>query len=358
MLNESTPRQQQSLELSTALQRARSYVMRFGWNSAAYQILNPGIELWFSKYCEAVIGFVRYGRYCIVAGAPVCAVDRVEQVVEEFEEYCVTRGLHAWYFCAGTRLAQSLGADACSRAVVLGAEPVWKPSRFLEQLMNKGSLRAQCARASNKGVYVEEWSASEATSHPALQECLDRWLDTRGLAPLHFLVESRTLDRLLDRRIFVARTQHDIVAFSVLSPIVDRNGWLVEQNVRSPKAPNGSVELTLRFAAEQLCLSGADMMSMGLSPLSIHTSSSDNALWLRLLFRSIRRYAQPFYNFRGLDAFKSKFEAERWDPVYAMSLHERCSPSVLWAIAGAFTGASPLWSVLRAARRIAKTARH
>ena len=30
-------------------EKARALVLRFGWNATAYQILNPGIELWFSR---------------------------------------------------------------------------------------------------------------------------------------------------------------------------------------------------------------------------------------------------------------------------------------------------------------------
>jgi len=29
--------------------RARELICQFGWNATAYQILNPGIDLWFSS---------------------------------------------------------------------------------------------------------------------------------------------------------------------------------------------------------------------------------------------------------------------------------------------------------------------
>src|SRR5262245_66490610 len=62
---------------SEQLRQARELVLRYGWNATAYQIINPGIELWFSPICEAVVGFVRARNTLVVAGAPVCAPARL-----------------------------------------------------------------------------------------------------------------------------------------------------------------------------------------------------------------------------------------------------------------------------------------
>jgi hypothetical protein len=55
--------------------------MTYGWNASAYQILNPGIEYWFSKDVGAVVGYVLRGGYVRVAGGPVCAADALPRVV-------------------------------------------------------------------------------------------------------------------------------------------------------------------------------------------------------------------------------------------------------------------------------------
>ena len=62
------------------LARARELVLRHGWNAAAYQILNPGISLWFSRAGDAVAGYSAWGRVRVVAGAPVCPPGRLEAV--------------------------------------------------------------------------------------------------------------------------------------------------------------------------------------------------------------------------------------------------------------------------------------
>src|SRR6476469_2178183 len=72
------------LPATESTELARSLVLRYGWNATAYQLLNPGIQLWFSGAGDGVVGFVRHGRTRVVAGAPVCAPERLAAVAEEF----------------------------------------------------------------------------------------------------------------------------------------------------------------------------------------------------------------------------------------------------------------------------------
>ena len=57
---------------SKKYQRARDLVMKHGWNTTCFQIVNPGIEYWFGDDGESVVGYVSSGDVRVVAGAPVC----------------------------------------------------------------------------------------------------------------------------------------------------------------------------------------------------------------------------------------------------------------------------------------------
>jgi len=63
-----------------AVVRARELVLTYGWNSTSFQIVNPGIKRWFSDDGDAVVGYVPAGGFRIVAGAPVCRLDRVSEI--------------------------------------------------------------------------------------------------------------------------------------------------------------------------------------------------------------------------------------------------------------------------------------
>ena len=66
--------------------RVRELVLAYGWNSTAYQILNPGIEHWLTPTRDAVVGFVREHRRWITAGAPHHTVLSQAVGVEELHD--------------------------------------------------------------------------------------------------------------------------------------------------------------------------------------------------------------------------------------------------------------------------------
>ncbi len=335
-------------------ERARELVLRFGWNAAAYQILNPGIELWLSSAGDGVVGFVRRRGTLVVGGAPVCDSSRLEAVAAEFVAYAHAHDERVCYFGAGERLDDRYVDDAAWSRVLLGAQPVWDPRNWSGIVGKRGSLRAQFNRARNKGVTVTEWPPGKAENHNALRQVLSQWLMTRRLPPLHFLVEPETLSNLRDRRVFVAeREGREVVAFTVLSPVPGRNGWLVEQIVRGFNAPNGTAELLIDTAMRAIAASGSSYATLGLSPLSRRAGFTplQQSVWLVFVLRWVRSYGARFYNFGGLDAFKAKFNPEEWEPIYAIAEGASFPPRALYAIAGAFSGGTPIRLALRALLR-------
>lgn len=338
------------------LARVRALVLAHGWNSTVYQIINPGIDHWFSADGEAVVGYVRWGGRRVVAGAPVCASGRLPEVTAEFEADARRQGEYVCYFGAEGRLEHLVHDRHDHAMALLGAQPVWDPRGWEEIITGRASLRAQLNRARNKHVLVEEWSTDRATRNPALVECLEQWLSTRGLPPLHFLVEPATLERLFDRRIFVAEQRGHVVGFLVASPVPQRNGWLIEQIVRGWDAPNGTAELMIDAAMRALARDAAEYVTLGLAPLSDRAGVATNEpVWLRLAFHWVRAHGSRFYNFRGLETFKAKFRPDSWEAVYAISNERQFSIGSLRAIAGAFSNGSPILLVLHALARALTT---
>jgi phosphatidylglycerol lysyltransferase len=172
---------------------------------------------------------------------------------------------------------------------------------------------------------------------------------------MHFLVEWNILPHLLDRRLFVAERAGEIVGFLIASPIPLRNGWLIEQIIRGRSAPNGTNELLLDAAIRALAIEGAEYVTLGLSPLSRAVTQEPPPPWrIRLLLAWVRVHGRRFYNFEGLEQFKSKFQPEGWEPIYAVTNRPHISLRTLYAIAGAFGGTSPVLFIGRALFRALK----
>jgi phosphatidylglycerol lysyltransferase len=171
------------------------------------------------------------------------------------------------------------------------------------------------------------------------------------------MVEPETLSHLDDRRVFVAEREGRVVAFTVLSPVPERNGWLFEQIVRGNSASNGTAELLLDTAMRAIAASGSTYATLGLSPLSQRAGlrQPKQPSWLGLVLRLVRRGGRRFYNFGGLDAFKAKFNPESWEPIYAIAEGASFPPRALYAIAGAFSGGAPIELVFRAVVRAVRS---
>ena len=110
-------------------------------------------------------------------------------------------------------------------------------------------------------------------------------------------------------------------------------------------------------AIRELGDEGFDYVTLGLSPLSKRAKIEkfDNPVWLRILLAWMRKHGQRFYNFDGLDAFKSKMSPEQWEPVFAISNEPTFSAGTLYSIALAFTDNHPFTVIAGGLRKAIAT---
>jgi phosphatidylglycerol lysyltransferase len=239
--------------------------MRHGRHATAYQIINPGLSLWFSKLGDAVSGYVDHGSYRVTAAAPVCEDGLTVARANEFEQDARRQGLRLCCFGVEDWFVGRWALRPGYSVVLLGAQPAWRPAAWREIVRGHASLRAQLHRALNKGVCVEEMPAGMAADSPALHQCLEEWLADRGLPPMHFLVEPETLAGLYDRRVLVARGPSGVIGFLVAAPETARGGRLIDQIIRGRGAVNGTSELLVGAAMSALAHEGYGYATLGLA---------------------------------------------------------------------------------------------
>jgi phosphatidylglycerol lysyltransferase len=328
--------------------KARELVMEYGCNATAYQILNPGISHWFNARGDAVVGYVSRGAWLLAAGEPVCSRRALPEAITDFEAFAQSRNRRVCYVCAAEPMRDLLAASSAHSVVTIGAQPVWNPAEWPQIVRSRRSLRAQLSRAMNKGVCVECVAPADAvrgTDNGEIRTTLLEWLQSRRLPPMRFLVEPEVLSGVVeDRLLFLARCRGRIVAFLVASPVTGRNGFLIDELARSPRAPNGTSELLIDAAMHRFTQAGCTYATMGLVALAKGTTG-ENPLWLRGLMYMARAHANRFYNFRGLERFRAKMQPASCEKLYAISNEKRFSPQALYAICGAFSGISPVRAI-------------
>jgi phosphatidylglycerol lysyltransferase len=334
-----------SLDPTPGLARARDLVLRHGWNSTCYQILNPGLNHWFDPGRPAVVGFVRRDGYWVAAGAPVCAADHLPAVSTAFERAAAAAGCRVCYLGAQDRLRQTHEWRADHAVVTVGAQPVWDPREWAAAAGRHRSVRSQLNRARNKGVAVTAWDSRRARADAGVRRCLREWLAAKPMPPMHFMVEPDVLDgEVADRAVVVAEVGGRVAGFAVASPVPGRGGYLIEEVARAPWAPNGTAEVLIDGCMRRLADAGSGYVTLGLVALARNAGPgmARNPMWLRVAFGWARAHGRRFYNFEGLERFREKMRPAGWEPVYAVANSRPFPPAALWAIAGAFCDGSPV----------------
>ena len=267
-----------------------------------------------------------FGRVWVAAGGPSGPTDRRPAAAAAFETDARRAGARALWF--GATSPAEIGRDRPS--VVVGAEPFWRTARWPEILATKPSVRAQVARARNKGLEARPWPSERA---PEFGPILADWLGRRGLPPLSFLADPFVLDDPGDRRFWVALRDGEPVAYLVLRPGAEA---FVEWIIRRGDAPNGTAAFLLDAAVRTLPPDGT--FTLGLVPLSTYAPLSDRApdALVRGLLAWTRAHATRFYNVDGLERFKAKFVPDAWRPLHLVTDGRRVRVLTFHAVAAAF----------------------
>lgn len=286
--------------------RVVALLERHGWNATSFQILEPGFRYWFDGD-DACVGYVDTGRAWVAAGPPIAPAARLAETSARFREAAAAAGRRACLFGTEARFRDAAGWPALQ----IGEQPVWSPTDWDAALRGRRSLREQLRRARAKGVVVRALAPEElAPAHPtraALEALIARWLASRPIAPMGFLVQVDLFTFPERRRSFVAEAGGRIVGFLGVIPIYGRDGWFFEDLLRDPAAPNGTIELLVDAGMRAAAAGRVAMVTLGLAPLAGAVGP-----WLR----SARRFGRPLYDFEGLRAFKAKLAPGRWDPIF------------------------------------------
>ncbi len=306
------------------------------------------------------------GKAWVSAGAPLAPGSREDEVAARFAAAARAQGRRSRFFAVER---DGFGGAEFAR-LHLGEQPFWDPRGWPAVLRKKRSLREQLRRARAKGVQVRCLAPSELAAGSVrrqLDELVAQWKRSREMAPMRFLVQI-DLDSLAeDRLVFVAEREQRVVAVLGAIPIpacphpgrtdlddtpappapttnakaaaepaegdsqATAPGWFLEDLLRRPDAPNGTIELLIDHGMRTLAAAGCRYVTSGLAPLA-HTPSPVLA-W-------IRDHTRWLYHFDGLRAFKAKLLPDGWQPVYlAYPRDEGGSRAVLDSLR-AFAGGS------------------
>jgi phosphatidylglycerol lysyltransferase len=323
-------------------------VAQLGGTATAFRARSTQLR-WWSAGARGGVAYAEVAGAWIAAGEPIAARDDLIALAADFIAEGKRRGRRVTFFATEGGLAHAPGLGRLR----IGEQPYWDPARWMEKVAAHRSLREQLRRARAKGVRVRESvdlaeRVDAAAGRGPLADLLARWIATRPMATLGFLVHPEPFDAAPDRRVLVAERLGTPVALVSLVPM-GPGEWLVEHLVRPPDAPNGTAELLVHEAMTRVASEGARRVSLGLAPLSGRV-----AWWLRVA----RTVSTPLFNFNGLAQFKRKLRPDAWTPIYLVHPAEQNAARSLLDALRAFADGSLLRFVRETMRRSPEWALH
>lgn len=292
-----------------ASRRALEILQAHGRHATSFQTLEPGFELHFDSEADAFVAFFDTGSAWVVAGAPIAGGTELANVTRRFVAAARAAKRRVTFFAAERSFVEAMPS---LRVLRVGEQPVYRPADWQRTLEGSRSLREQLRRARAKGVRVRLVDSravndEEAPERKAIDELTRRWLGTRQMAPMGFLVKVHLFRHVGERRFFVAERNGRVVGLLALVPIYARRGWFFEDLLRDPLAPNGTTELLIDAAMRQIAKEGAAIATLGLAPLAGPVA---------MPLMAARRAGRGFYDFEGVEAFKRKLRPHSWEPIF------------------------------------------
>jgi phosphatidylglycerol lysyltransferase len=322
--------------VSGAVQNASfAGLLEHGWNATSFQTLEPGLA-----YFSEERGFVAYfdtGSAWVAAGAPVTSTADLPDLCQRFVHAAKRAGRRVRFFGIEERML-ALCPDL--HAIPIGAQPVWAPTHWEQTLAAAPGLRAQIRRARAKGVRVRQASPQEIEGplQPAIRLLIERWHSLQGMPPMGFLVELELAVRIAERRFFVADRSERVIGLLALVPVYARSGWLFEDLVRDPEAPNGTMELMVDVAMRALAQEDCPYATLGLAPLAGEVSP-----WLTIA----GRLGRSLFDFAGLQAFRRRLHPQAWARIYLAYPQGECEFVPVLDSLSAFTRGRPFRFLVR-----------
>ena len=299
-------------------------------------------EMWRPAEGIGHVPYIEVARCWLAAGTPLAPPAVQADLVRGFVAAARARGRVAAFFGLPEGLAEAGGL----RWVACGQEPLWVASRWADPVARLRCFR-QTRRAVRAGVEVAPLPPpSEAALLPSVAAQLDAllasWQAGQNLPPLQFLAKASLRHEVPNALRWVAWWRGRPVGAAVALPPGGRGPWLIEQLIRAPQAPNGTVELLVDQAMRSIGRRDAKaIVSLGVVALAGEVP---------LVLRLARWLGRDLYPFAGLAAFRRKLGPET---VARLGLAYPPGQSAVRTVASlllAFAGGRPLrftWDLVR-----------
>jgi phosphatidylglycerol lysyltransferase len=289
-----------------------------GYNEHAF-VLDWEEGLVWSDKGRGAVCYVERGNVWVVTGEPLAANDSVREITQKFVAYARDKGKLVAFLPTSERFAKAV-AGGGFRIHKIAASPYFDLQKWDPKGNAAKGLRLGLNRARRAGISVEPVTDISERFRREVGDLCENWLAKRtsgmSFGWLFRLAPFRNEDV---KKYFAARdTDGRLVGLVAASPIPARDGWYLEDVLRSADAPNGTPDLLVSEALRNLAAGGARLATLGTVPLlDIDADElTSRSFLLGRVLDITRKNLRPIYNINGLRCFKSRFVPSWWESEY------------------------------------------
>jgi len=317
----------------------------YGRNSISYFALGEDKSYFFSTTGKAVISYVLKKNVAVVAGDPIGPEEEILPIIKQFVEFCHQQDWTLVFLQAREDLVdlyRSLGFQLLK----IGEDAVIDARTFTLKGGAMANVRSSAKRAEKDGLRVVFYRGQIENAEQLFQMQMisHTWLAHKGGTEMGFSMghfDVRGDEKQLSAQ--AVDNTNRVHAFVTFVPIYGRNGWGLDLMRRAEQFAPGTMELLLARSIEYLKSCGADMVSLGLAPMS--NVNNDDETFLN---NSIDFLTHRFGNLsssQSLFKFKKKFQPI-WESRYLVYSHKLTLPQIGWALYAAHQQDASCLSVL------------
>ncbi len=300
--------------------RALEVVRRSGRGALTPFQQTPDKSLWLAPAGpsgDGVVVYGRAGRHDVVVGDPVGSPPAAWRAFESFVASARARDEVVAVYQA-SEIGRTLLEEAGYRTFRIGHEAIVDLTGFDLSGSKRANLRHTVTRARRGGIEVlwrpDGLGADEAARLRPGLEAIDAIWRARSGPPMGFTIGAFQPGELSTTPIAVAlEGDGRPSAFTTFQPTGRDGGMVLDLMRRAPDGTPGALEACLAEAAAGMRSAGVTTLSLGLAPLA--GLERPGATVEERALAAAARLVRPWYDVRGLEFFKAKFDP-RWEPRY------------------------------------------
>ena len=220
------------------------------------------------------------------------------------------------------RLAEDLGF----LSIQIGEDFIYDVQSYAPRGNYAKKVRSAVNQVKKRGAVVKEYTpiiARDKALEDEFRAIADRWIKSHRFQSKAYFIGLNFFDFYPIKRYFYVEFENRIVAFLTCIPIYARNGYLFEDMIRDPSAPNGVSELMVLEAIRRFKENGSSIATFGVSPKLEVIGSNDLTGLSRIITNTTIRVINTVFRLRLLHHYRKKYHTEMVERCYLLKHPKR-----------------------------------